>query len=150
MSFGLTNAPAAFIYLMNRVCNPSLDKSVIVFIDDILIYSKSKQEHEKHLREVLEVLKKEKLYAKFSKCDFWIREVQFLGHVVNQEGIMVDPAKIEAVMKWEQPKSPTEIRSFLGLVGYYRRFIQGFYLISTPLTTLTHKGMPYSWSDKHK
>lgn len=99
MSFGLTNAPAAFIDLMNRVCKPFLDKSVIVFIDDILIYSKSQEEHGKHLREVLEVLKKEKLFAKFSKCDFWIREVQFLGHVVNQEGIMVDPAKIEAVMK---------------------------------------------------
>ena len=118
MSFGLTNAPAAFMDLMNRVCNPFLDKSVIVFIDDILIYSKSQEDHGRHLREVLEVLKKEKLYAKFSKCDFWIREVQFLGHVVNQEGIMVDPAKIKAVMKWEQPKSPTEIRSFLGLAGY--------------------------------
>ena len=150
MSFGLTNAPSAFMDLMNRVCKPFLDKSVIVFIDDILIYSKSKQEHEKHLREVLEVLKKEKLYAKFSKCEFWIQEVQFLGHVVNQEGIMIDPAKIEAVMKWEQPKSPTEIRSFLGLAGYYRRFIQGFSSIATPLTALTHKGATYAWNEKHK
>ena len=123
---------------------------MIVFIDDILIYSKSQEEHGRHLREVLEVLKKEKLYAKFSKCDFWIREVQFLGHVVNQEGIMVDPAKIEAVTKWEQPKSPTEIRSFLGLAGYYRRFIQGFSSIARPLTALTHKGATYAWSDKHK
>ncbi|CAH1427775.1 unnamed protein product [Lactuca virosa] len=150
MSFGLTNAPAAFMDLMNRVCKPFLDKSVIVFIDDILIYSRSQEEHGKHLREVLEVLKKEKLYAKFSKCDFWIREVQFLGHVVNQEGIMVDPAKIEAVMKWERPKSPTEIRSFLGLVGYYRRFIQGFSSIAAPLTALTHKGATYQWSEKHE
>ena len=102
------------------------------------------------MREVLEVLKKEKLYAKFSKCDFWIREVQFLGHVVNQEGIMVDPAKIKAVMKWEQPKSPTEIRSFLGLVGYYRRFIQGFSSIASPLSALTHKGATYAWGEKHK
>lgn len=138
-----------FMDLMNRVCNPFLDKSVIVFIDDILIYSKSQEEHGRHLREVLEVLKKEKLYAKFSKCDFWIREVQFLGHVVNQ-GIMVDPTKIEAVMKWEHPKIPTEIRSFLGLAGYYRRFIQGFSSIATPLTALTHKGDTYAWSDKHK
>lgn len=150
MSFGLTNAPAAFMDLMNRVCNPFLDKSVIVFIDDILIYSKSQEEHGRHLQEVLEVLKQEKLYAKFSKCDFWIREVQFLGHVVNQEGIMVDPAKIEAMMKWEQPKSPTEIQSFLGLAGYYRRFIQGFSSIATPLTALTHKGATYAWNDKHK
>ena len=150
MSFGLTNAPAAFMDLMNRVCKPFLDKFVIVFIDDILIYLKSKQEREKHLHEVLEVLKKEKLYAKFSKCEFWIQEVQFLGHVVNQEGIMVDPAKIEAVMKWEQPKSPTEIRSFLGLAGYYRRFIQGFSSIATPLTALTHKGATYAWNEKHK
>ena len=99
MSFGLTNAPTTFMDLINRVCKLFLDKSMIVFIDDILIYSKNQQEHGKHLREVLEVLKKEKLYAKFSKCDFWIQEVQFLGHVVNQEGIMDDPAKIEVVMK---------------------------------------------------
>ena len=118
MPFGLTNAPAAFMDLMHRVCKPFLDRSVIVFIDDILIYSKNKQEHERHLQEVLETLKREKLYAKFSKCDFWSREVQFLGHVVTREGIKVDPAKIEAVMKWETPRSPTEIRSFLGLAGY--------------------------------
>nr|XP_043619683.1 uncharacterized protein LOC122591483 [Erigeron canadensis] len=126
MPFGLTNAPAAFMDLMNRVCHPMLDKSVIVFIDDILIYSNSSSDHEVHLREVLETLRKEKLYAKFTKCEFWLREVQFLGHVVNNEGIKVDPAKISAVMKWEQPKNPSKIRSFLGLAGYYRRFIQDF------------------------
>ena len=97
MPFGLTNAPAVFMDLMNRVCRPMLDRSVIVFIDDILVYSRSREQHEEHLREVLEVLRSEKLYAKFSKCDFWLREVQFLGHVVNQKGILVDPAKVEEI-----------------------------------------------------
>ncbi|KAJ9542719.1 hypothetical protein OSB04_029225 [Centaurea solstitialis] len=145
MPFGLTNAPTAFMDLMNRVCRPMLDKSVIVFIDDILIYSKTKEEHVTHLREVLEVLRREQLYAKFSKCAFWLQEVQFLGHIVNREGIKVDPSKIEAVMSWEVPKTPSEIRSFLGLAGYYRRFIEGFSRIAVPLTRLTKKSEPYVW-----
>ncbi|KAM0061095.1 putative nucleotidyltransferase, Ribonuclease H [Helianthus debilis subsp. tardiflorus] len=145
MSFGLTNAPAAFMDLMNRVCRPMLDRSVIVFIDDILIYSKSEEDHMVHLREVLEMLRKEKLYAKFSKCAFWLREVQFLGHVINSEGIMVDPAKIEAIVKWSPPKTPSEIRSFLGLAGYYRRFIQDFSKLASPLTRLTRKETKFVW-----
>ncbi|KAD3066456.1 hypothetical protein E3N88_34336 [Mikania micrantha] len=145
MSFGLTNAPAAFMDLMNRVCRPMLDRSVIVFIDDILVYSKSEGDHACHLREVLEMLRREKLYAKFSKCAFWLREVQFLGHVISPEGIMMDPAKVEAVMKWNPPKTPTEVRSFLGLAGYYRRFIQDFSRIATPLTKLTRKEVKYDW-----
>nr|GFC97849.1 putative reverse transcriptase domain-containing protein [Tanacetum cinerariifolium] len=133
MPFGLTNAPAVFMDLMNRVCKTYLDKFVIVFIDDILIYSKDEKEHEEHLKAILELLKKEELYAKFSKCEFWIPKVQFLGHVIDNQGIHVDPAKIESVKDWASPKSPTEIRQFLGLAGYYRRFIEGFSKIAKPM-----------------
>ncbi|GJY37464.1 putative reverse transcriptase domain-containing protein [Tanacetum coccineum] len=117
MPFGLTNALAVFMDLMNRVCKPNLDKFVIVFIDDILIYSRDEKEHEEHLKAILELLKEEKLYAKFSKCEFWIPKVQFLGHVIDSRGIHVDPAKIESIKDWASPKTPTEIRQFLGLAG---------------------------------
>ncbi|GJY56439.1 putative reverse transcriptase domain-containing protein [Tanacetum coccineum] len=150
MPFGLTNAPAVFMDLMNRVCKPYLDKFVIVFIDDILIYSKNKQEHEEHLKLILELLKKEELYAKFSKCEFWIPKVQFLGHVIDSEGIHVDPAKIESIKDWTSPKSPTEIRQFLGLAGYYRRFIEGFSKIAKPMTKLTQKKVKFEWGDKQE
>ncbi|GJV16189.1 putative reverse transcriptase domain-containing protein [Tanacetum coccineum] len=140
MSFGLTNAPAVFMDLMNRVCKPYLDKFVIVFIDDILIYSKSKKEHEEHIRPILKLLKKEELYANFSKCEFWISRVQFLGHVIDCRGIHVDPAKIESIKDWASPKTPTEIRQFLGLAGYYRRFIEGFSKIANAPILALPKG----------
>ncbi|GJW51849.1 putative reverse transcriptase domain-containing protein [Tanacetum coccineum] len=136
MPFGLTNAPAVFMDLMNRVCKPYLDKFVIVFIDDILIYSRNEKEHEEHLKTILELLKKEELYAKFSKCEFWINMVKFLGHVIDSSGIHVDPAKIEAVKNWASPTTPSEIHQFLGLAGYYRRFIKGFSKIAKPMTEL--------------
>ncbi|GJW12482.1 putative reverse transcriptase domain-containing protein [Tanacetum coccineum] len=135
---------------MNRVCKPYLDKFLIVFIDDILIYLKNKQEHEEHLKLILELLKKEELYAKFSKCEFWIPKVQFLGHVIDSQGIHVDPAKIESIKDWASPKSPTEIRQFLGLAGYYRRFIEGFSKIAKPMTKLTQKKVKFEWGDKQE
>nr|GEY57967.1 putative reverse transcriptase domain-containing protein [Tanacetum cinerariifolium] len=117
MSFGLTNAQAVFMDLMNRVCKSYLDRFVIVFIDDILIYSKSRKEHEGHLKLILRLLKKEELYAKFSKCEFWLSRVQFLSHVIDSESIHVDPTKIESIKDWASPKTPTEIRQFLSLDG---------------------------------
>ncbi|KAL0544043.1 hypothetical protein IC582_019154 [Cucumis melo] len=146
MSFGLTNAPAVFMDLMNRVFREFLDTFVIVFIDDILIYSKTEAEHEEHLRMVLQTLRDNKLYAKFSKCEFWLKQVSFLGHVVSKAGVSVDPAKIEAVTGWTRPSTVSEVRSFLGLTGYYRRFVENFSRIATPLTQLTRKGAPFVWS----
>jgi len=137
MPFGVTNAPTVFMDYMNRIFRPFLDKFVVVFIDDIVIYSKTHEEHAEHLRVVLDILRKKQLYAKLSKCEFWMDEVQFLGHVIFAQGIAVDPTKVEAVVKWESPKLATEIRSFMGLVRYYRRFIDGFSKIVAPLTQLT-------------
>ncbi|KAK1691865.1 hypothetical protein QYE76_008562 [Lolium multiflorum] len=120
MSFGLTNAPAYFMNLMNKIFMNFLDKFVVVFIDDILVYSKSEEEHEQHLEIVLETLRQHQLYAKFSKCEFWLEEVGFLGHILSAGGIAVDPAKIKTVMEWKAPTTQTEVRAFLGLAGYYR------------------------------
>ncbi|GJW51043.1 putative reverse transcriptase domain-containing protein [Tanacetum coccineum] len=150
MPFGLTNAPAVFMDLMNRVCKPYLDKFVIVFINDILIYSKSNQEHEENLKLILELFKKEELYAKFYKCEFWIPKVQFLGYVIDSQGIHVDPAKIESIKDWVSPKTPTEIRQFLGLFGYYRIFIEGFSKIAKSMTKLTQKKVKFDWGDKEE
>jgi len=133
MPFGVTNVPGVFMEYMNRIFHPYLDQFVVVFIYDILVYSKSEKEHDEH---------------KLSKCEFWLREVSFLGHVISKGGIAVDPSKVYVVMQWESPKSVFEIISFLGLAGYYRRFIEGFSKLALPLTQLTRKGQAYVWDAK--
>jgi hypothetical protein len=132
MSFGLTNAPAYFMYLMNSVFMPKLDKFVVVFIDDILVYSKNEAEHTKHLHTVLHRLRDHQLYAKLSKCEFWLKEINFLGHKISQDGVSVDPKKVQEVMNWKPPTTVRQIRSFLGLAGCYRRFILDFSRIAKP------------------
>jgi hypothetical protein len=148
MSFGLTNAPTYFMYLMNSVFMPELDKFVVVFIDDILVYSKNEDDHVNHLHTVLQRLRDHRLYAKFSKCDFWLREIKFLGHTISQDGVLVDPEKVQEVMDWKPPTTVRHIRSFLGLAGYYRRFIPDFSRIAKPMTELLKKGVKYEWSQK--
>jgi hypothetical protein len=146
--FGLTNAPAIFMNLMNKIFMPYLDKFVIVFIDDILIYSKNKEDHAKHLRMALQVLREHQLYAKFSKCEFWLDQVEFLGHVISKEGIAVNPSKVQSVLDWQAPTNMKEIRGFLGMAGYYRRFIEGFSKIAGLRTKLLRKNTPFEWSEK--
>ena len=148
MPFGLTNAPAAFMDLMNHVFRPYVDRFVVVFIDDILVYSKDREDHDTHLRVVLETLRKEQLYAKMSKCEFWLREVSFLGHIVSEEGIRLDPSKIEVIIEWKRLRNVTKVRSFLGLAGYYRRFVKGFSMTTTPMTRLLQKNVKFEWSGK--
>ena len=147
MPFGLTNAPTTFMDLMHKVFQPYLNQFVLVFVDDILIYSQSKWKHEDHLRIILQLMKDHQLYAKFSKCEFWLTEVRFLGHVVSALGVSVDPKKVKVVMSWERSKSVFEIRSFLGLAGYYRRFIEDFSQLAAPMTRLTRKEVKFDWDD---
>ena len=147
MPFGFTNAPMTFIDLMHRVFQAYLDQFVVVFVDDIMIYSKLEEEHEDHLRIVLQALREHKLYAKFSKCEFWLTEVRFLGHVVSASSVLVDLKKVEAVMSYERPKSVFEIRSFLGLAGYYGRFIKDFSRLAALTTKLTWKEVRFELND---
>eukprot|EP00253_Pinus_taeda_P011610 PITA_11610 len=148
LPFGLTNAPATFMCLMNSVFHQFLDKFVLIFIDDILIYSRSKEEHEEHLRMVLQTLREHQLYAKLSKCDFYKEEIQYLGHVISKEGIAVDPEKIKTILEWPVPKDVADIRSFMGLAGYYRRFVEGFSRVAYPITSLQKKGRSFKWSSE--
>ncbi|XP_073016426.1 uncharacterized protein [Primulina eburnea] len=145
--FGLTNAPAAFMDLMNRVFKPFLDRLIVVFIDDILVYSPSKEDHEKHLRLTLQTLREKEIYAKFKKCEFCLNSVSFLGHVISEAGVSVDPKKVELILDWPKPRNATDIRSFLGLAGYYRKFVEGFSSIVVPLTRLTQKNSKFIWDD---
>ncbi|KAG8474413.1 hypothetical protein CXB51_033837 [Gossypium anomalum] len=148
MPFGLTNAPTVFMDLMNWIFRLYLDRFVVVFIDDILVYSRDEEEHVEHLRTVLQILREKQLYAKFSKCEFWLREVGFLGHIVSAEGIRVDPSKVSAIVNWIPPKNVSEVRSFLGLAGYYRRFVKGFSMIASPMTRLLQKDVKFEWTDE--
>jgi hypothetical protein len=146
--FGLTNAPTTFMCLMNNVLNKFLHIFVLVFIDDILIYSKKREEHEEHIRLVLQVLREHQLYAKLRKCDFFQNQVHYLGHVISEEGVAVDPDKIRSIMEWPTQKDVSNIRSFMGLAGYYRRFIKGFPKIGCPITALQEKGVKFTWTSK--
>ncbi|KAL0418873.1 UNVERIFIED_CONTAM: Retrovirus-related Pol polyprotein from transposon.6 [Sesamum radiatum] len=139
------NAPTAFMDLMNRVFKQHLDKFVVVFIDDILVYSPSEHKHEEHLRIVLQTLREKQLYAKFSKCGFWLKSVAFLGHIISEEGIIVDPRKVEAIGVWPRPMNVVEVRSFLGVASYNRKFVEGFSKIAMPLTRLTQKIVKFEW-----
>ena len=138
------------MHLMNMVFMDYLDVFVVIFIDDILIFSKSEAEHEVHLRLVLQRLREHQLYAKFSKCEFWIDEVPFLGHIISKGGIAVDPSKVKDVLEWETPQTVKEVRSFLGLAGYYRRFIENFSKIAKPLTSLLEKNADFIWTDERQ
>jgi hypothetical protein len=146
MSFGLTNALAHFMYLMNYVFMLEFDKFVMVFIDDILIYSNNEEEHEQYLQIVLQRLRENQLYPKFLKCAFWLKEILFLGHVISAKGIIVDPSKVQGVFKWKSLRSVMQIRSFLRLEGYYCRFIPNFSKIAKPITKLLEKDAKFKWS----
>ena len=148
MPFGLTNTPTTFMDLMNMMFHEYLDRFVIVSIDDILIFSKSMEEHEEHLRIIFQILREKKLYAKFKKCEFWLDQVVFLGHVISKARISVDPSKVEVVVDWARPTNVSEVRSFLGLAGYYRRFVEGFSRIVAPRTQLTRKNAKFVWTEE--
>jgi hypothetical protein len=150
MSFGLTNAPAYFMYLMNKVFIEYLDKFVVVFIEDILIFSKNEEEHNEHLHLVLQNLRENQPYAKLNKCKFWLKEVSFLGHIISEGGIPVDPSKVKDVLSWNTPHNVLDIRCFLGLAGYYRRFIEGFSKISKPMAKLLEKGKTFEWTPRRE
>jgi hypothetical protein len=150
MSFGLTNALAYFMYLMNKVFMEYLDKFVVVFIDDILVYSRTEEEHEEHLHLALKKLREHMLYAKLSKCKFWMKQVASLRQVISKRGISVDPCKVQDVLSWNAPMSVGNIRSFLGLAGYYRRIIEGFSKISKPMTELLEKDKKFEWTSAYK
>jgi hypothetical protein len=150
MSFGLINAPAYFMYLMNKVFMEYLDKFVVVFIDDILIFSMNEEEHHKHLRLVLQKLRENQLYTKLKKCEFWLEEVSFLSHIISKGGISIHPSKVKDVLSWKTPQNVLDIKSFLGLAGYYRRFIKGFSKISKHMMELLAKGKTFEWTPRHE
>ena len=147
LPFGLTNAPATFSTLMQKLFHPYLDEFIVVFLDDILIYSKNEEEHADHLRKALDILRREKLYGKLEKCEFYEKSVHFLGHVISADGLAVEADKVKAIQDWPTPSGVDDVRSFLGLAGFYRRFIEHFSLKALPLTNLTQKSSRFRWGD---
>jgi len=148
LPMGLCNAPGTFMQLMNDTFRDMLDKSVLVFLDDILIFSRTKEEHERHVRAVFERLREQKLYAKRSKCEFFRSEVEFLGHRIGANGLAVSQDKITAVREWPAPSNVSEVRSFLGLAGFYRRFVKNYSKVALPITELTKEKVPFEWGAK--
>ena len=151
MPFGLTNTPAMFMTLMDSVLKPYLGKFVVVFLDDILIYSRTKEEHIDHLRKIFELLQVNKLYAKESKCEFFATKIHYLGHIISDEGIKMEPSKIEAIMNWPSPTNLKEIQVFLGLAGFYRKFVKDYAKVAVPLTDqLKAKGCNFFWGKEQQ
>lgn len=150
MPFELTNAPATFQAVMNTIFSSLLRKCVLVFMDDILIYSKSLDEHKQHLTAVLDILREHKLLIKPSKCSFVTQQLEYLGHIIGAEGVCTDPSKIEVVQQWVPPTNVKQLRGFLGLSGYYRKFIKGYSVISRPLSDLLKKNTPFIWTSTHQ
>ena len=151
MPFGLTNAPATFMKLMNNVLRPYLGKFVVVFLDDILIYSRTREEHLEHLRKVFQLLRENSLYAKESKCEFFAEEVKYLGHIISRDGIRMDREKVQAILEWLEPKNLEELQIFLGMSGFYRRFIRDYAKIAVPMTNqLKGKGKTFEWGEDQK
>lgn len=146
LPFGLTNSLTTFMFLMNNILSEYLNKFVLVFIDDIMAYSRNEEEHKEHLKLVLQTLRENKLYAKFSKCEFYKTIIQYLGHAISKEGLVVDPEKVKSMVNWPIPKDVVVVRSFMELVGYYRRFIEGFFKIAYPITSLQKNGENFEWT----
>ncbi|CAI7857084.1 unnamed protein product [Closterium sp. NIES-53] len=150
MPFGLTNAPATFQAEMNHILRPLLDECMVVYLDDILIYSKDMKQHVEHLRSVFEILRRERFYEKLSKSEFALKKVQFFGHMVSAQEVHVDPKKIEAVRTWKTPENVKELQQFIGFANYYNRFVPSYTKIAAPLTSLLKKNTPYQWEAKHQ
>ena len=148
MPFGLANAPATFMGVMNDVLQPFIDDFVIVYLDDILVFSKTWEEHLKHGKQTLDVLKRENLYVKLSKCEFGKTSLNYLGHIVGGGELKIDPSKVEVIVNWPKPKFATEVRSFLGAIQYWRKFIANFSLMTTPLHALTRLNKVFQWGGK--
>lgn len=150
LSFGLPNAPTTFMSLMHGIFQPQLDKFVLIFTDDILIHSKNQEQHQEHLKTILQTLRENQLYTKFSKCNFFKDQIQYMGHVISKDSISIHPKKVKTMMEWIEPKNVVDIISLLGLVGYYRMFTEGFSKITFPMTSIQNKWCAFQWTVEHQ